>query len=60
VATAFVREEAKRGWQSEGTIQSVPVPPFRFAHPPTDTNRMNNASTSLDVGNLPRLIALRI
>lgn len=59
-ATAFVREEAKRGWQSDGTMQSAPVPPFRFAPPPTDTNRAKNASTSPAVGSPPRLIALRI
>jgi hypothetical protein len=59
-ATAFVREEAKPGWQSDGTLQSVPVLPFRFAPPPADTNVTNNASTSLALGSSPRLIALRI
>jgi hypothetical protein len=58
-ATAFLREEAKRGSPSDGTIQSEPVPPFRFA-PPAETNRTNSASTSLAVGSPPRLIALRI
>ena len=58
--TAFVREEARRGWQSDGTTQSVPVPPFRFAPSPTDTNVPNNASTSLAVRSPSRLVALRI
>jgi hypothetical protein len=59
-ATTFVREEAKRRSASDGTVHSVPVPPFRFAPPPTDTHLANNASTSLAVGSSPRLIALRI
>ena len=59
-ATAFVREEAKRGTSTAGVPHVVSVSPFLFAPPPSDTTWANSASTSRLVVRPALLIALRI
>ena len=59
-ATAFVREEAKRGTSTAGVPHVVSLSPFLFAPSPSDTARATGASTSRVVVRPALLVALRI
>ena len=59
-ASAFVREEPKRGSTTPGAHYAIALPRFRFDSRPTDTRRAFERAVSAVAEAPPLLIALRI
>ena len=59
-ATAFVREETRRGSPTNDAQHVVVVRARRFASPLIETSQADSAGTSLSAEGPPLLIALRI